>query len=567
MIRIYFKIIRGQWKTVLLYYIINLMLHALQPLQLLLSKKCVKSLSEYSITSVIFCIVFISTLMSIKSIYLSILTLLKKKIDYNISQVLYTQLYRDVTESNILYFNSAEFNTEIQQAKTAIDEKISALIYSISDIVGALISLCSISIIIIRIHYVYLLILIIMTIVQNVFVWLNADQAIDLIRKQNKLQRKYDYYMDLLQERSNAKEIRAYCLFDWIEEKRKEIFEKMKDLDCAFNKKWAVINSIWATVMFGLEGGIYLFLLYQYTNKSIKVENAIVIIESITLFIGGVIGLLDLLAAFPKNQIYVNSLYSIKKEQKLFYNEKRIKNNNVIELKNICFSYGQKHVLNNINFNLKRDEILGIVGENGAGKSTLINILIGLYSPEKGEIIIAGDNKQTVVFQDFAQFLFSIKENIEFGDIHFSNVEKIWNVLEKVELKNKINTYKHGLDTLLGKELYKDAEDLSGGEWQRMAIARAEFRDAKIIIFDEPTSFLDALKEEKIFKMLKPIFKDKSVILITHRIGLLGLTDRVVFLKNGMIVEEGTHDELIRKRKQYYKFYYDQAKWYESEQL
>ena len=115
---------------------------------------------------------------------------------------------------------------------------------------------------------------------------------------------------------------------------------------------------------------------------------------------------------------------------------------------------------------------------------------------------------------------------------------------------------------MIGADLYPDGKDFSGGEWQRIAIARAEFKDAEVIIFDEPTSFMDAIKEKQMFEMLKKIFQNKSVILITHRIGLLGLCDRILFMKDGTIVEQGSHKELIRKKKKYYEFYKNQAKWY-----
>lgn len=563
MIKFYYGIMKKQFKLLVLYYLVNISTYILQPFQLYLTKEMTQAIKSLNMTYIIIFAVFFSSITTIKSIQTSILSIIKKKINFNITQDLYTKLYHDISETNILNFNNAEFNTQVEQAQIAIEQKISSLIYSVSDIVGVLVSLLGMAIIITKINILYLFILILMTLLQNVFVYKNTVETVKLLQTQNFIQRKHDYFMELLQERSNAKEIRTYSLYNWIEEKRRNIFKTMEELDCSFSRKWSIINIVWAVILFACEGMIYLLLLHQYMNKSITLENIIVIIESITLFISNVVQLLDLFATFPKNNLYVSSLYSIQKDKKKILLETKLEKNLVYDIKHVYFSYGKKYVLKNISFSLYKGEILAIVGNNGCGKSTLVNVLLGLYTPQCGQVRVALKNRRTVVYQDFSQFLFSIRENIAFGNIEKINSdEKIWALLDNVELKDKVEKYSQKLNTMIGADLYPDGKDFSGGEWQRIAIARAEFKDAEVIIFDEPTSFMDAIKEKQMFEMLKKIFQNKSVILITHRIGLLGLCDRILFMKDGTIVEQGSHKELIRKKKKYYEFYKNQAKWY-----
>lgn len=550
MIKFYYGIMKKQFKLLVLYYLVNISTYILQPFQLYLTKEMTQAIKSLNMTYIIIFAVFFSSITTIKSIQTSILSIIKKKINFNITQDLYTKLYHDISETNILNFNNAEFNTQVEQAQIAIEQKISSLIYSVSDIVGVLVSLLGMAIIITKINILYLFILILMTLLQNVFVYKNTVETVKLLQTQNFIQRKHDYFMELLQERSNAKEIRTYSLYNWIEEKRRNIFKTMEELDCSFSRKWSIINIVWAVILFACEGMIYLLLLHQYMNKSITLENIIVIIESITLFISNVVQLLDLFATFPKNNLYVSSLYSIQKDKKKILLETKLEKNLVYDIKHVYFSYGKKYVLKNISFSLYKGEILAIVGNNGCGKSTLVNVLLGLYTPQCGQVRVALKNRRTVVYQDFSQFLFSIRENIAFGNIEKINSdEKIWALLDNVELKDKVEKYSQKLNTMIGADLYPDGKDFSGGEWQRIAIARAEFKDAEVIIFDEPTSFMDAIKEKQMFEMLKKIFQNKSVILITHRIGLLGLCDRILFMKDGTIVEQGSHKELIRKKK------------------
>lgn len=198
---LYKEIMSNQWKSVSIYFGINLVLYILQPIQLYLTQEFVIQLKMHNVKILLLYIIFFTIIIGIKGIISLLLRLIQKKIQYNISLKYYRQLYSDVSKCNYLNFNDAYFNTKIEQAKLAIEGKISETIFRISDILGAIVSLCGIGILISRVHIIYLLIMIFMTAIQNIFIWINTVQSVELLRTQNIIKRKYDYFVDLLQER------------------------------------------------------------------------------------------------------------------------------------------------------------------------------------------------------------------------------------------------------------------------------------------------------------------------------------------------------------------------------
>lgn len=249
-----------------------------------------------------------------------------------------------------------------------------------------------------------------------------------------------------------------------------------------------------------------------------------------------------------------------------------------IEIDNISFSYpnAEAIVLNDVSLKIKEGQHIAIVGENGAGKSTLIKLLMGLYKPTKGEIRIDGVNLQDidettwhdklgVLQQNFIQYYFaSVKENIIFGDIDEPPDEvRYEQAVTRAEANKFIDKLPRGRDTIPNQWFEHDdgsnGVDLSGGQWQRLALARNFYRDAPIIILDEPTSAIDALAESRIFKHLFAM-KDKTIVTISHRLTTVQKADVIYMLKDGEIVESGTAAELIDKKGEFYTMFESQIK-------
>ncbi|WP_297521962.1 ABC transporter ATP-binding protein [uncultured Clostridium sp.] len=245
-----------------------------------------------------------------------------------------------------------------------------------------------------------------------------------------------------------------------------------------------------------------------------------------------------------------------------------------LELKNISFSYPQSDtlILKDINLKIDAKETIAIVGSNGAGKSTLMRVLIGLYPATKGEVLINGYDMKNIsnesifkntsaVFQKFERYKFDLRENITISDINNSKDEKVLDVLDETDIEVNSRSFENGLDTLLSKEF--GGTDLSGGQWQRVAIARSLYKFNNFIVLDEPTAAIDPVEEGKIFNKFKELSKDKTAIIVTHRMGTVKIADRVVVLDKGEILQIGTHEELLSINGQYKTMYDAQSKWYD----
>lgn len=242
----------------------------------------------------------------------------------------------------------------------------------------------------------------------------------------------------------------------------------------------------------------------------------------------------------------------------------------LIQAKDVKYRYPltDRYVLDGVSFCLNKGEKIALVGENGAGKTTLVKLITGVVSPSDGEWKINGKNmkyfcprsryhRMSTVTQNAPRYItFTIGENISFGDIGRARDEKA--VDDAMAFSGLGGRDK---ECLLGKDI--GGIDLSGGEWQKLSLARAVYRDRDFLVLDEPTSSLDPMAEAEIFRKYLALAGDKTVIYVTHRIGAASLADRIIVLEGGRIVQDGTHEELLKAGGVYAKLYREQAKWYE----
>ncbi|MGI0107209.1 ABC transporter ATP-binding protein [Salinimicrobium sp. WS361] len=245
------------------------------------------------------------------------------------------------------------------------------------------------------------------------------------------------------------------------------------------------------------------------------------------------------------------------------------------EFRNVGFKYpkSERWVVRNINFKLKAGEKLAFVGENGAGKTTLIKLLLQFYEPTEGEILLDGiPVKQFdraayqryfgVIFQDFVKFELTLRENIAMGEITEMNDQgRIEGAAEKSLANQVVNELPFGYDQQLGRR-FKQGKDLSGGQWQKIAIARAYMKDAEVLILDEPTSALDARAETEAFDRFIKLTRGKTAVIISHRFSTVRIADRIMVLKDGAVLELGTHEELMQNNKLYSELFNLQAAGY-----
>lgn len=258
--------------------------------------------------------------------------------------------------------------------------------------------------------------------------------------------------------------------------------------------------------------------------------------------------------------------------------DKKENGSDVFTLKDVCFSYqGDEMTLKHISFSVKKGEVIAVLGHNGSGKTTLSKLLLGMYRPLSGKMELCGvpyenyspnqiRRKIGVSFQDFYLFHAPLSENIGYGDIeNVCNAELIENAIQKGGVQKIVAKLNNGIHTILGKAIYTEGAELSGGEKQRVAVARAYMNNKDIMILDEPASAVDPIAEAEQFLNIREKLKGRTAVLISHRVGFARMADRILMMDHGEIIEMGTHEELMAKQGAYAEFYERQAEWYENE--
>ena len=246
-----------------------------------------------------------------------------------------------------------------------------------------------------------------------------------------------------------------------------------------------------------------------------------------------------------------------------------------IEFRNVSFKYADReaYALRNVSLTIRPGEKIALVGANGAGKTTFVKLLTRLYDPSEGQVLIDGidlrevdprdlQKRIGVIFQDFVRYYLPARENVGFGQIdQLENEPRIIDSATRSGADPTIRSLPQGYDTMLGK-WFERGHDLSGGEWQKVALARAFMRDAEVLVLDEPTASLDALNEYAIFQRFRELTDNKIALLISHRFSTVRMADRIVVLDGGRIIETGTHAELLALGGEYAKLFTVQAEGY-----
>ena len=275
----------------------------------------------------------------------------------------------------------------------------------------------------------------------------------------------------------------------------------------------------------------------------------------------------------------LREIFAMEEEQGLVEDEgtkklgKKIREFQSLEFQNVSFRYlgTENKVLNDISFQIQRGQKYAFVGANGAGKTTIIKLLNGLYREFEGKILVNGEDICNYdrdflanVFQDFARYPISIRENITIGRRDKVSDEELKTIMEDIGLCQVVDKLKDGVNTVLGK-IKEDSQDISGGEWQKIALARCALSKAPVRILDEPTSAMDPIYESKIYQNFQQISKGKTVLLVSHRLASVKMADIIFVIENGTVTEAGSHSQLMAKDGLYKRMYEEQAKWYKED--
>jgi ATP-binding cassette subfamily B protein len=415
-------------------------------------------------------------------------------------------------------------------------------------------------------------------------IWLRLHYA-DIIYNFHKHQtpeaRKSSYFNWLLTGDRPSRELRLFGLGEYFKSLFRKSFLKQKEEEIAIIRKRTMIETISNVFKAAAVFAVLFFIARETMNKKLSLGEMAMFILA---FRQGMIYIKDIfssLAGLYEDSLFIGDVFGfLNLKEKIVAEDPVVITssfNKNIDVRNLFFSYAGNNVpvINNISLEIKKGEILALVGPNGAGKSTFIRLLCRLYDPESGTIKLDGNNIRnidpaeyrklfSVVFQDFMLYNLSAGENIRLGNTSIVDPkEKILSVTSITGVDELISSFPRGLDTVIGN-LFDDSRELSWGEWQKIALARALFRDAPVLILDEPSSALDAKTEFEIFSRFRELVKGKTSILISQRFTNVKLADRIVVLNKGSVAESGTHTELMLKKGLYYNMYIKQTSRFEQ---
>lgn len=390
--------------------------------------------------------------------------------------------------------------------------------------------------------------------------------------------RKDNYLRNVTTNFDTAKDIRMFGLQDWLTDKIKELKKERIEAQKNNAKAWLITSCI-SYILFALsQAAVYGWLIYQAVRGDITIGNFSLYLGSSMSFysyinnlLQGVTRLLDCsrqVDDFRSFMAFDDTQADIGDDVPRFESYE-------FEFRNVSFKYpkAEKYALKNLSLTLKAGERLAVVGLNGAGKSTFIKLLLRLYEPTEGEILLNGTNIKkyskrsyysvfSPVFQDVELFAFPLAENVSMDTPEATDKPRAEKCLVDAGLGDKLKELPNGISTEILKVIYDDGVDLSGGEKQKLALARALYKDAPVVVLDEPTAALDALAESRLYNDFDKLIGGKTAVYISHRLSSTQFCSNVAMFRDGEMVEYGTHDDLLKQGGAYAEMFRIQAQYY-----
>jgi len=490
------------------------------------------------------------------------------------------RLLEKASKVDLGHFDNSNWHDRLARAKRDVNWRPGDLTWSILGLSGNIVTIILMAGLLASLHYILVILALSAAFLSLLLESRVTSKLYKYFYEETPDERERQYVGDLLVQPKNTKEVRAFVLADYLLGRHHHLSEtlfKKRETMLRMGSRMSVITGIVTGTILALA---YVFVAVRGIEGTISPGAVVLIVGAFTSVAGTLGNITSTFVAVDQHTTFLDDYFSFLSIGTLLpvpSTPKPIPHDSIegIEFDNVSFTYpgGTEPALEGLNLHIRKGELMALVGENGAGKSTLIKLLLRFYDAQEGAVKVGGidvkemdpqelRNSIGVLFQDYATYELTVRENVLMGRPNGTTDDtKVIKALQDSRSEWLVNKMPNGLDSKVGR-LFEGGHDLSGGEWQRLALARIMYRNADIWILDEPTSSLDPEAEAGIFAELKENLKGRIGIVISHRFSTVRIADRIAVIDDGHVTELGTHEELIAAGKRYAALFELQASGY-----
>lgn len=481
-------------------------------------------------------------------------------------------------------YDLPDFYSKLENANREAGHRPIEIMRSTFTVISKLISMLSFVLILISVSWWAPIFIILLSLPTAIVSFVYRRKTVDYMWFHSKERRQMNYYSSVLVNKDMVKEVKILGISDHLIDKYKSVFSKyfggIKKLVLS-ESFWKILTTVVTTAANCL---LLIFIAKGVFDGKIEIGDYTLYAGALNSIIAGVATIISTSAIIYEGTLFINNMISYMEQPKSIVPnvskpeavERHIAH--TIEFKNVSFCYPgtEAFVLKDVSFKIEPGQTVVLVGFNGAGKTTLIKLLIRLYDPTSGEILLDGKDIKSydvnelykifgIIFQDFGKYAMTVAENIALGQIDKGIKEKdIELAAKQADAEMFIKSLPDNYNTPLMRWFEDNGIELSIGQWQKLSIARAFYSDSDILILDEPTASLDPMAEQQIFNQFDELRKDKTSIFVSHRLSSATIADKIIVLENGKVIEMGNHRELIEQNGHYRKMFETQAKRYKE---
>jgi ATP-binding cassette subfamily B protein len=487
------------------------------------------------------------------------------------------RLLEQASKVDLGHFDNSDWHDRLARAKRDVSWRPGDLTWSVLGLSGNIVTIVLMAGLLASLHWVLVVLALAAALLSLALERRVTAKLYAFFYKETPEEREREYLGDLLVQPRTTKEIRAYVLADYLLSRHRERSEELYRLREQMYRSGTRISMLTGFVTGTALALAYLFVAIEGINGGISPGGVVLVIGAFTSVSATLGNISSTFVAVDQHTTFLEDYFSFLSIERLVPVAQPAREvprslEAGIEFDRVTYTYpgGSEPALKELNLHIRGGELIALVGENGAGKSTLVKLLLRFYDPDSGAIRIGGADLREldpeelrsrigVLFQDYASYELSVRENVQMGRPgRIADDQRVLAALEDARSDWLLKKMPKGLDAKVGR-LFEGGHDLSGGEWQRLALARIMYRDADVWILDEPTSSLDPEAEAAIFAELKQILKGRIGIVISHRFSTVRIADRIAVIVDGKVAELGTHDELLRANGRYARLFELQA--------